>query len=115
MGRQRLRLVQYVPLCHNEVANDRLANHPPLRDRWSPGTRLWILGVVHRHQSFSPLVDLEEQDSDWMFNLHVLPHVCYAWWNVCPSSPSLDYTDVQVPASSILPKWKEPFPRTIRY
>ena len=43
-----------------DVANDRLANHSPLRDRWSPCPRLWILGMVHRRKSSSALVDLEE-------------------------------------------------------
>jgi len=50
--------------------------------------------MVHRRKSFSPLVDLEEQDSDWVFNLHVLSHVCYAWWNVCRFLFFFNFTDV---------------------
>jgi hypothetical protein len=46
--------------CQKEVANSRLAYHPPLRHRWCPCSRLWVLGMVHRHQSLGSFINLEE-------------------------------------------------------
>jgi hypothetical protein len=96
----------------------RLANHSPIRSRCCARPNLCDLGVVHGHQSSRTSLHPQEPNHHRCFDLHVLSHVCYAWWNVSHILPQVKSSwtlTCQLPTSPFLSSWKEPFPREVWY